>query len=63
MQCKLALASTKLVILFLGILLFQQNSWGQDSAYIKSADTIKHHNPRLSAKYSAIMPGLGQIYN
>ncbi len=63
MQCKLALASTKLVILFTCILLFQQNSWGQDSAYIKKADTIVHHNPRLSAKYSAIMPGLGQIYN
>jgi hypothetical protein len=43
--------------------LFQHNSWGQDSAYIKKADTIRHHNPNLATKYSAIFPGLGQIYN
>jgi hypothetical protein len=63
MQCKLALASYKLIGLLILCLLFQQNSWGQDSAYLKAADTIQHHNPRLAAKYSAFMPGLGQIYN
>ena len=63
MQCKLALASNKLIVVLVILLLFQQNSWGQDSAYIKQADTIPHHIPRLATKYSAIMPGLGQIYN
>ena len=63
MRCKLALASSKLTILFACMLLLQQYGWGQDSAYIKRADTIVHHNPRLSAKYSAMLPGLGQIYN
>jgi hypothetical protein len=36
---------------------------GQDSLYLKKADTIKHHNPRLATRYSLMLPGLGQAYN
>lgn len=63
MQCKLALARTKLIVLFSVMLLLQQYSWGQYSVYQKKTDTIRIHNPNLATKYSAIFPGLGQIYN
>ena len=63
MQCKLALASMRLILLCVMLLCMQQLSWSQDSAYIKRADTILHHNPRLATRYSAILPGLGQAYN
>jgi hypothetical protein len=63
MQCKLALASIRLILLCSMLLLMQHKSWSQDSAYIKRADTIPHHNPRLATRYSAILPGLGQAYN
>ena len=51
------------LLLFLLLTFFQQNVWSQDSAYIKKADTIRHHNPRLATKYSLMLPGLGQAYN
>ncbi len=63
MQCKLVLAKNKLIIIFALLVLFQQISWGQDSVLLKKQDTLKIHNPRLATKYSAILPGLGQIYN
>jgi hypothetical protein len=63
MQCKLVLAKNKLIIIFALLVLFQQISWGQDSVLLKKQDTLKMHNPRLATKYSAILPGLGQIYN
>jgi hypothetical protein len=53
----------RLILLCTLLLTIQQKSWGQDSAYIKRADTIVHHNPRLATKYSALLPGLGQAYN
>jgi len=38
-----------------------------DSAVVDSTkiliDSVKHHNPRLATRYSAILPGLGQAYN
>jgi len=30
---------------------------------MKKLDTLPRHNPRLATKYSALFPGLGQIYN
>lgn len=63
MPCKLALASMRLIFISFLILLVQHNSWGQDSNSIKKIDTLHRHNPRLATKYSAIFPGLGQIYN
>ncbi len=53
------------------------NCWSQDTTLNKRngkptltdtskmviVDTVKHHNPRLATKYSAILPGLGQAYN
>jgi hypothetical protein len=40
------------------------NCWSQDTtAKIAIPDTVKHHNPRLATKYSALLPGLGQAYN
>ncbi len=63
MQCKLALAKTRLILLIILLIGFQQASWSQDSAYIKQADTIRHHSPRLAKRYSLILPGLGQAYN
>lgn len=45
------------------LVLIQHKSWSQDSAYIKRADTVRHHNPRLATRYSLILPGLGQAYN
>lgn len=56
----------------------QKISWSQDSIEQKSLlvksslsdsskiimrDTLKHHNPRLATRYSALLPGLGQAYN
>lgn len=63
MPCKLALASMRLIFISFLILLVQHNSWGQDSNSIKKIDTLHRHNPRLATKYSALFPGLGQIYN
>ncbi len=63
MQCKLALASMRYILVFTLLVFFQQASWSQDSAYLKRADTLRHHNPRLATRYSAILPGLGQAYN
>ncbi|MEN9382315.1 MAG: hypothetical protein RI940_1198 [Bacteroidota bacterium] len=63
MPCKLALASMRLIFISFLIILVQHNSWGQDSNSIKKIDTLPRHNPRLATKYSALLPGLGQIYN
>ncbi len=63
MPCKLALASIRLIFISFLLLLVQHNSWGQDSLNMKKMDTLPRHNPRLATKYSAIFPGLGQIYN
>lgn len=63
MPCKLALAKMRLIFFFLVFFLVQQNSWGQDTTKLLKLDTLKHHNPKLATKYSALMPGLGQIYN
>lgn len=67
------------LILFLLLLIgLQANCWSQDStmnkgidkptltldsAKIAIADTIKHHNPKLATRYSAMLPGWGQAYN
>lgn len=63
MPCKLALASMRLIFISLLLMLVQHNSWGQDSTDVKKLDTLPRHNPRLATKYSALFPGLGQIYN
>jgi hypothetical protein len=53
----------RLIFISFLIILVQHNSWGQDSNSIKKIDTLPRHNPRLATKYSALLPGLGQIYN
>lgn len=63
MPCKLALASMRLIFISFLLILVQHNSWGQDSLNMKKLDTLPRHNPRLATKYSALFPGLGQIYN
>lgn len=63
MPCKLALASMRLIFITLSFMLLQHNCWSQDSSNMKKWDSVYHHNPRLATKYSAIFPGLGQIYN
>ena len=63
MPCKLALASMRLIFISFLIILVQHNSWSQDSTSIKKIDTLHRHNPRLATKYSALFPGLGQLYN
>lgn len=67
------------LILFLLLLIgLQANCWSQDSTMNKVIDKprltsdsaknsildkIKHHNPKLATRYSAMLPGLGQAYN
>jgi hypothetical protein len=63
MQCKLASAKCKLIVLSLLLMSCHQFARCQDSAYLKRTDTVKHHNPRLAARYSLMLPGLGQAYN
>ncbi|MEN9697561.1 MAG: hypothetical protein RLZ56_982 [Bacteroidota bacterium] len=63
MRCRLALASWTRILSCLLLLFFSTMAMGQDSLYLKKADTIKHHNPRLATRYSLMLPGLGQAYN
>jgi hypothetical protein len=63
MQCKLVLASSKLIVRLCFILLFQQYGWGQSASYPKLVDSTYHHSPNKATKYAAMMPGLGQLYN
>lgn len=63
MRCKLALAKRRLIILCFLLMSIHQVALSQDSAYLKRTDTLKHHNPRRAARYSLMLPGLGQAYN
>lgn len=63
MQCKLASAKCRLIVLCLLLMSIHPVAMSQDSAYIKRTDTVKHHVPRLATKYSLMLPGLGQAYN
>jgi len=53
----------RLIFILLLLILLQHNGWSQDSTKLIKLDTLPRHNPRLATKYSAIFPGLGQIYN
>ena len=63
MPCKLALASMRLIFISFFLILVQHQCWSQDTSNMKKLDSLHLHNPRLATKYSAILPGLGQIYN
>jgi len=67
--------SILILLLLIGL---QVNCWSQDTTVNKAmlsptgkvdsskasiTDTVKHHNPKLATKYSAMLPGLGQAYN
>ncbi len=51
------------LLFILVLMVFQQTSWSQDSAYLKQADSLTHHSPKRATRRSAILPGWGQAYN
>ena len=57
----------KNLILFLVVILFIGNINGQDAAITLDADTVYNiqqlHSPARAAVLSAVMPGMGQVYN